>query len=320
MSLRLGLLSTVDINAKLVAGAREADEVDVVVVASRDAGRARAHADELEIPHALDSYEELLEDPEIDAVYISLPNGMHVDWSVRALNAGKHVLCEKPVSRFPEAVERAFDAAERNQRVLAEAFMWRHHPQALRLRELAGELGELRLVRGAFSFPLVGDPGNIRLAADLEGGALMDVGCYCVSDVRFLLGEPAEVLAHSREETVDVRFAATMRFDSGALAHFDCGFDMPFRDELEVVGAEGSLFLDDPWHSRTPVIERRALDGGVENVEVEAADPYGCELVDFARACAGEAEHPFGRQDAVSQARTIAALYDSAGSGRAVSP
>ncbi len=265
------------------------------------------------------SYEELLEDAEVDAVYISLPNGMHVDWSIRALDAGKHVLCEKPLTRHPEEVEQAFDAAERNGRVLAEAFMWRHHPQALRLRELAGELGELRLVRSAFSFSL-DEPENIRLAADLDGGALMDVGCYCVSGARFLLGEPEQVTAHSVVRDVDVRFAATMRFASGALAHFDCGFDMPPRDELEVVGSEGSLFLDDPWHSRTAVIERRGLDGSVNEEKIEEADAYGCELVDFARACAGEADQPFGREDAVAQARTIAALYEAADSGRAVSP
>ena len=128
-------------------------------MASRDAGRARAHADELGVPGAVGSYEELLEDADVDAVYISLPNGMHVDWSIRALDAGKHVLCEKPLSRHPDEVERAFDAADRNGRVLAEAFMWRHHPQALRLRELAAELGELRLVRSAFSFSL-DEPGE----------------------------------------------------------------------------------------------------------------------------------------------------------------
>ena len=319
MSLRLGLLSTADINAKLVTGAREAEEVDVVAVASRDQGRARAHADELGVPRALGSYEELLDDGEVDAVYISLPNGMHVDWSIRALDAGKHVLCEKPLSRHPEEVERAFDAAERNGRVLAETFMWRHHPQAVRLRELAGELGELRLVRGAFSFSL-SEPGNIRLAADLDGGALMDVGCYCVSGARFLLGEPDQVTAHSHGDAVDVRFVGTMSFASGALATFDCGFDMPPRDELEVIGSEGSLFLDDPWHSRTPVIERRAPDGTLQDIEIEEVDAYGCELADFERACAGEAEHPFGRDDAVAQARAIAALYEAADSGRAVSP
>ena len=154
MTLRLALLSTADINEKLVAGAREAENVEVVAIGSRDPTRARTQAGELNVPRALGSYEEVLADPGVDAVYIPLPNSLHVEWSVRALEAGKHVLCEKPLSRHPEEVERAFDAAERNDRVLAEAFMWRHHPQAQRLRELAAEVGEVRLVRGAFSFPL----------------------------------------------------------------------------------------------------------------------------------------------------------------------
>jgi predicted dehydrogenase len=253
----------------------------------------------------------------VDGVYIPLPNSLHVEWSVRALEAGKHVLCEKPLSRHPEEVERAFDAAERNDRVLAEAFMWRHHPQADRLRELAGELGEVRLVRGAFSFPLPAGE-NVRWAPDLDGGALMDVGCYCVSGARLLLGDPLEVTAQSIGDTVDSRLVGTMRFPGGALAHFDCGFDLAVRDELEVVGEQGALFLDDPWHSRESVIEVRGAEGEVSRVEVERADPYACQLEVFARACAKEIDHPFGRDDAVAQARTIAALYEAADSGRAV--
>jgi D-xylose 1-dehydrogenase (NADP+, D-xylono-1,5-lactone-forming) len=270
------------------------------------------------VPRALGSYLELLADAEVDAVYVPLPNSMHVDWSVQALEAGKHVLCEKPLSRSPDEVERAFDAAEDNDRVLAEAFMWRHHPQARRLRELAAELGEIRLVRGAFSFAL-GQPGNVRWSAELDGGALMDVGCYCVSGARLLLGEPTEVSGHCTGEEVDARFVGTMRFENGALAHFDCGFDLTMRDELEVVGEGQALFLDDPWHSVEPVIEVRDGQGGVERVEVDRANPYACELEDFARACAGEEEPEFGREDAVGQARAIAALYEAAGSGRAVS-
>jgi D-xylose 1-dehydrogenase (NADP+, D-xylono-1,5-lactone-forming) len=318
MSLRLGLLGAANINAKLVAGARLAEGVEVVALASRDLGRAREQASELEVPRALGSYLELLADPEVDAVYVPLPNSMHVDWSVQALEAGKHVLCEKPLSRSPDEVERAFDAAEDNDRVLAEAFMWRHHPQAKRLRELAAELGEIRLVRGAFSFPL-GQPGNVRWSAELDGGALMDVGCYCVSGARLLLGEPTEVSGHCTGEEVDARFVGTMRFESGALAHFDCGFDLTMRDELEVVGEGQALFLDDPWHSVEPVIEVRDGQGGIQRVEVDRANPYACELEDFARACAGEEEPEFGREDAVGQARAIAALYEAAGSGRAVS-
>jgi predicted dehydrogenase len=196
--------------------------------------------------------------------------------------------------------------------------MWRHTPQAAKLRELAADLGELRLVRTAFSFPLPVEE-NVRWDADLDGGALMDVGCYCVSGARFVLGEPEQVTAQSFGGGVDSRMVGTMSFPGGALAHFDCGFDLAFRDELEVVSGGGSLFVDDPWHSRRTGIEVGDADGRRSAVAVPEADPYACELDDFARACAGEIEHPFGRADALGQARAIAALYEAADSGRAVS-
>ena len=152
--MRLGLLSTARINELLVAGARQTRGVEVVAIGSRDRVRAEAQAQALGIPRAHGSYEALLADPDIEAVYIALPNSLHVEWSLRALEAGRHVLCEKPLSRRPDDVARAFDAAERRDLVLAEAFMWRHHPQAQRLVELLGEIGELRLIRASFSFLL----------------------------------------------------------------------------------------------------------------------------------------------------------------------
>jgi D-xylose 1-dehydrogenase (NADP+, D-xylono-1,5-lactone-forming) len=318
---RLALLSTARINEKLVAGARRVDEVDVVAIGSRDRGRAEAQAAALGIERAHDSYEAVLEDPEVDAVYVPLPNSLHVEWSIRALEAGKHVLCEKPMARTVAEVDRAFDAAERADRVLAEAFMWRHHPQARRLAELLPRVGELRLVRGAFSFPLDRE-GDVRLSGKLQGGALMDVGCYCVSGARLVAGEPIEVSGFQviGGEGVDVRFTAVMRLEDDVLAHFDCGIDMAARDELEVVGSEGSLFLDDPWHSLEPVIEVRAADGSIEQVRAEEANPYACELRDLAAAAAGEREPLLGRADAVGQARAIAALYESAGRAQAVAP
>ena len=318
--MRLGLLSTAKINGLLVAGARAADGVEVVAVASRDAARAEAQAQELGIPRALSSYEALLADPEVDAVYNPLPNSMHVDWSIRALEAGKHVLCEKPMARDPREVERAFDVAEKEGLVLTEAFMWRHAPQTDRVKELIPHVGELRLVRAAFSF-LLREPGNIRLSGELEGGGLMDVGCYCVSGCRLVAGEPESVMAHqvTGGEGVDVRLAATMRFAGDVLGHFDCGLDMTGGDSLEVVGSDGSLFLDDPWHAREPVIEVRR-DGEAERVELPFADPYACELLDLKAAIAGEKQPRLGREDAVAQARVIAALYRSAESGRAEAP
>ena len=319
--LRVGLLSTADINRLLLGGARAAEGVEVVAVASRERERAESYAAEHGLGRAHGSYDELLADEEVDAVYVPLPNSLHVEWSIRALEAGKHVLCEKPLTRHPEQAEAAFDAAEGAGRVLAEAFMWRHHPQAARLRELVagGAIGSLRLVRASFSFDIfsMDRPADVRLQAGLEGGGLMDVGCYCVSAMRLLAGEP-ELVAGTRidgGDGVDVRFTGTMAFADGVLGSFDCGLDMVGRHELEVVGDAGALVLADPWHGRSASIELRR-PGGAEMIAVASANPYARELEDLAAAVRGEREHPFGRADAVGQARTIAALYRAAESGR----
>ncbi len=319
-AVRWGFLSTADINEKLLAGAAESDKVDVLAVASRDAGRAEAYAREHGIERSYGSYDDMLADPDVEAVYISLPNSMHVDWSIRALEAGKHVLCEKPLSRHPGEVERAFDAADRTGRILMEAFMWRHNPQTAKLKELVdgGAIGELRLVRAAFSFPLA-DQTNVRLNAELEGGGLMDVGCYCVSGSRLLAGEPEQVYAEQvvSQTGVDELMTATMRFPGDVLAEIDCGLVLTNRDELEAIGAEGSLFLDDPWHCRNPVIEHRT-SRGVERIELEPQDSYRLELENLGDALRGEAEPLLGREDALGQARTIEALYRSAEEGSPV--
>jgi D-xylose 1-dehydrogenase (NADP+, D-xylono-1,5-lactone-forming) len=326
VGLKLGLLSTARINEKLVAGAELTDEVDVAAVASRSLDRASLQASALGVPRAVGSYEELLADPDLDAVYISLPNSMHVEWSVRALEAGKHVLCEKPLARAVEPVERAFDAADAAGLVLVEAFMWRFHPQADRLVELLPRVGDLRVVRAQFSFAFdsatLEAAENIRLSSELEGGALMDVGCYCVSATRLVTG--AEPVAVSGQQVggghdVDVHFTGTLRFPGDVLGHFDCGVDTAARAEIEVAGTNGTLVLSDPFHSLEPVIEVYAADGDVKRVEVAAENPYACELREFAAAVAGEREPRLGREDAVGQARTIAGLYESASSGRLVS-
>jgi xylose dehydrogenase (NAD/NADP) len=316
-AVKWGLLSTAKINDKLLGGAAEADGLEVVAVASRDAARAGAYARARGLERAHGSYEALLGDPEVDALYISLPNSLHVEWSIRALEAGKHVLCEKPLSRRPDDVERAFDAAERAERVLMEAFMYRHNPQTARLTALvdAGVIGRLRLIRAAFSFPLA-DAANVRLEPSLDGGALMDVGCYCVSGARLLAGEPEEVYGEQvlGESGVDDLFTGTMRFPGDVLAQFDSGFVLQIRDELEVIGEDGSLFLDDPWHSRTPVLELRGKTG-VEEIVVDVADSYRLQLENMSAAIRGEAAPLLGREDALGQARAIEALYRSAADG-----
>jgi len=312
--MRLGLLSTANINRLVLAGARASDEVEVVAVASRDGARAEAYAGEHGVERAYGSYEELLGDPQIDAVYISLPNSLHVEWSVRALEAGKHVLCEKPLSRRPDEVERAFDAAERAGRVLAEAFMYRHHPQTKRVGDLVreGAVGELRTIRAAFSFPLA-DLENVRMRPELDGGALMDVGCYCVSGARLLAGEPERVHGEQRlcSTGVDTTFGGVLRFPGDVVAVFHCSMDLPSRQELEVLGTEGTLLVQAPW--RVDFGGDVLLNG--ERVDVPEADSYQLELDDFAAAVAGERGPLLGREDALGQARVIDALYASAKSG-----
>jgi xylose dehydrogenase (NAD/NADP) len=316
-AVRWGFLSTANINAKLLAGAAQSDRVQVVAVASRDAARAEAYATQHGIERAHGSYEALLDDPEVDAVYISLPNSMHVDWSVRALEAGKNVLCEKPLSRHPDEVERAFDAADRAGRLLMEAFMYRHNPQTKRLQDLVGEgaIGRLRLIRAAFSFPLADSP-NVRLDPALDGGGLMDVGCYCVSGARLLAGEPVQVYGEQVAATtgVDDVFTGSMRFSGDVLAEIDCGLALPMRDELEAIGEKGSIFLDDPWHCRKPVLELRSAEGA-EQIALEPVDSYRLELENMSDAISGRAELLLGRDDAVGQARAMEALYRAAAEG-----
>ncbi|MDX6536746.1 MAG: hypothetical protein QOD37_1087 [Gaiellales bacterium] len=319
---RWGILSTADINRKLLAGAALSPEVEVVAVGSRELGRAQAFAAEHGIPQAYGSYEELLADPSVEAVYIPLPNTLHCEWSIRALEAGKHVLCEKPMSSSPAEVEAAFDASERTGCLLTEAFMYRHHPQAKRLVQLIAEgaIGELRLVRSVFSYGLF-DESNIRLRRDVDGGSLMDVGCYCISGSRLIAGEPEAVFgrAYIGPTGTDWAFTGSLRFPGDVLALFDCATCLSGRDELEAMGSEGSLFLDDPWHCRSPVIELRR-DGEVERIELEPANPYQLELEDLGRAIRSGGAPLLGREDAVAQARAIAALRRSAADGRDASP
>jgi D-xylose 1-dehydrogenase (NADP+, D-xylono-1,5-lactone-forming) len=316
-----GIVSTADINRKVIPGAQASPEIELVGVASRDQSRADAYAAEWGIPRAYGSYEALLADPEIEAVYISLPNTMHCEWSIKALEAGKHVLCEKPLSRSPGDVAAAFDVADRTGLMLSEAFMWRHNPQTARLAGLIadGAIGELRLIRSTFGYGLY-DETNIRLRPEVEGGALMDVGCYNVSGSRFLGGEPERLWGEAwyGPSGTDWVFTGTLRFPGNVLALFDCGTALPNRDELEAIGSEGSLYLDDPWHCVTPVIELRREDG-VERIELDRADSYRLELENLSAAIRGDGELLLGREDALGQARTLEALHRSATTGTPVS-
>jgi predicted dehydrogenase len=320
---KLGIVSTAGINRLVIPPAKASPLVDLIAVASRDGKRASEYAREWEIGRAHGSYDELLADSDLEAVYISLPNHEHVPWTLRSLEAGKHVLCEKPLTRHPAEIEAVWSLAESRGLQVAEAFMWRHIPQTKRFAELVAEgaIGELQFVRSLFSFAMSDPRTNVRMKPEWEGGSLMDVGTYCVSGIRLLAGEPVSVYGEQvlGGDGVDVRFNGLMRYESDARGLFYSSFETPERKELEAIGSEGVLRLHDPWHAWRGGIElQREEEKGSEMIEVETGDAYRLELEDFARAIRGEKEPLLGRADALGQARALAALYLSAGEGRPV--
>jgi predicted dehydrogenase len=294
----------------------------VVAVASRDVARGEAFAAEHGLGRVHGSYEALLEDPDVEAVYNPLPNSLHLPWSIRALEAGKHVLCEKPLSRRAADVEEAFDAAERAGRLLMEAFMWRYHPQTDALTGLVGDgaIGPLRTVRAAFGFMLPRGRCERSLVGRAGGGALMDVGCYCVSALRLLAGEPSRVAAEmvAGGEDVDARMVGALRFDGPVLGTFDCGMDIAPRSAIEVVGEAGTLVSGDPWHGGAPALQL------LRPVRSPRTCPSRRRIHTRSRSrtsrerCGRAASRGWAAPTRSAQARVIEALYAAAEQGRSV--
>lgn len=302
---RIGLLSTADIHRAHLAVVAETSPI--VAVASRTAARGEAFAREHGIERVHGSYEELLADPELDAVLIALPNALHHEWTMRALAAGKHVLCEKPYTRHPHEAEAAWDDARRRGLVLMEAFMWRHAPQTALMLELLPQLGTLYSLHATFSFRWGRRDDDVRLVPALGGGSLLDVGCYCVSGFRLVAGEPEEARGSQvlGRGGVDWGFAGVLR-GKDVLGTFQCGFRHDERS-LVVRGEGGELRVPDPWHAT----ESRVYLNGEEH-RVEPEDPYRRQLANFVAAIEGAAEPLLGRDDAVGQARALDALCRAA--------
>ena len=263
----------------------------LLAVASRDPERGRAFADRHGAAVAYTSYDQLLDDPAIDVVYVALPNGLHAEWSVKALDAGKHVLCEKPLAMTVDEVDAIAAAAARNDRIAVEAFMYLHHPQTFAALEIArsGRLGDVQVVSSAFSFFLENE-GDPRVDPSIGGGSLWDVGCYPVSISRRIAGaEPDGLAGFARfdERGVDRAFVGALRFPSGLVAHFESGFGAPDRERVEIVGSEATLliahpFLPEPDGPPPRMVIRRA--GAEEVVEVESVDDYRMEVDDLQAA------------------------------------
>jgi len=311
---RWGLLSTAAINDPVLQGCADSQTVEFVAVASRSYDKAREWADARGIPTAHGSYADLLRDDAVEAIYVSLPNSMHVDWAIKALEAGKHVLCEKPLSRHAEDVVAAFAASDRTGKLLVEAFMYRFHSQTEQIRTLIadGVIGPVQLIRAAHTFTMADPENDVRTSPELDGGALLDVGCYCVSAFRLLVGEPDRVLGYAElgSSGTDVAFYGLLIAPNGAVGQFDAAMNLPRRDELEIVGADGVILVPDPWLCRGAPLELR-LAGERTQVATSATSPYRAQFEAVSAAIRERGPLEFGRDEAVAQALVIEALRTS---------
>ena len=317
--LRWGILSTANIaRAAVIPAIRASRNGDVRAVASRNRERAYAFASELDIPQSYGSYQGLLEAEDIDAVYIGLPNSLHCEWTVKAADAGKHVLCEKPLGATAAECDEMDRAARRNGVVLMEAFMYRFHPRTERVSKLIrdGAIGPLRAIQSTFTFRLRRSD-DIRLQKDLAGGALMDVGCYCVNVSRTLAAaEPVEVqaFAHWAESGVDSQMAGTLRFESGLLAQFDCALTLERRESYQAAGPDGYLSVSSaflPGDGESTIEEHHGRAGRSVHT-LPGADEYQLMVEHFADSALEGREVRYPASEAAANLRAIEALYRSA--------
>jgi xylose dehydrogenase (NAD/NADP) len=323
---RWGILSTAAIAKRaFVPGVRNGTEGIIAAVGSRSLATAQAFAADLDIPVAHASYEALLADPQIDGVYIGLPNSMHLEWTIKAAEAGKHVLCEKPLARTVADARKMVDACAEAGVVLMEAFMYRHHPQHAVARQLIEGIGDVAYVRASFNYTMGGprlENRDHRIRPDMEGGGLMDVGCYAVNAARFIYGaEPVEVTAMQRVSDafeVDMSFAGVLRFPSGRLAVIDGGFESTGAQFYEVAGTTGSVRVEKAYLPGLGAATIRVSRGSVDEYHQSAAfDQYAGEADHFVHAVrAGHLDLP--AENGLAQTAVIEALYESASTGRAV--
>ena len=319
--LRWGILGTARINRRLIPAFRASRRGQLHAVASRELSRATAHAREYGIPRAVQGYQTLLDDPSIHAVYIPLPNTEHVPWTLAAIAAGKHVLCEKPLALDPHEVDRIASAAAAANVVVEEGFMYRHEPLTSSVVSLVrdGAIGSIRAIVSGFTFAL-GPAANIRLVRSLGGGALWDIGCYPVSYAQLLAGqEPTMVFGTARwtEAGVDDEFMGMLRFDEGVTANIYAGFRSEYRTWLEILGTSGAMTVPNPFRpgARETIELERA--GRIERIDV-AGSPgiFVNEVADFEARILDGAPAVVTLAESRATAATSVALYASADAER----
>jgi len=323
--LRWGILGTARINRRLIPAIRAARRSDLMAVASRNRERAEAHALEWDIPRAIEGYQRLLADPAIDAVYIPLPNSEHVKWTLAAVEAGKHVLCEKPLALDPLDVDRIAVAARAHQASVEEGFMYRHEPLTAKVLELVhgGALGAVRAIVSGFTFAQSG-AGDVRLNPELGGGALWDIGCYPVTYARLIADRDPKMVFGSAQWTatgVDEEFIGLLRFPGGTTATIYAGFRAAYRTWLEVLGSDGALTVPNPF--RPGPLETLELErlGAVERIDVHgSAEIFVRQVEHFEASVLDGAAPVVSLAESRRTAATLSALYASARDTSALYP
>jgi predicted dehydrogenase len=315
---RWGIVSTAAILGEMLPAFAESDAAELAAIASRDQARADAFAAENGIPTAYGSYEALLADDSIECVYIALPNSLHGEWVRAAIDAGKHILCEKPLTPSAEEARSLFDLAEERGVVLIEAFMYRHHPKTRKLREICGggEIGEPRVLRMKFHFKTAEPATDIRYDPELAGGALRDVGCYCVSMAAYLGGGAPDhltAIARMSESGVDEQFSAALGYDNDLLAVFDCGMYSPSDVGVEVLGTDGRAIVAMPWYAHLEPLSIEVERGGqTTTVPTPGPNAYRLEIDNVCAAARGEAEPEISAEETVTNLTTIERLLEVA--------
>ncbi len=322
-------MSTAGINDALLDPIRQAGLSELAAVASRNIEKAKSYAEEKGIPKAHGSYEDLLADPEIDAIYNPLPNTLHCEWTVKAAEAGKHVLCEKPITPTMAELDRVEAAAKANNVTVFEAFMYLHHPQTLKVKEMiqTGQLGKLQMINSWFAYYLPPeDKDNIRLAPDLAGGSLWDVGVYpnSLAIVMAGAGAPVEVWASQvkGETGVEVYLEGQMKFANGVVAQISSGFSSPFREGAHIVGSDGLVKISEPWKphqsGQGSQIIFSTKDGAEETIRIPQSDPYLYEVEAMEACVFDDAEPVVPLSLSRDFLKSVLALYQSAESGQPV--
>jgi predicted dehydrogenase len=321
---RWGILGAANIALqKVIPGMQKSALAQVVAIASRDIAKSRAAANRLGIPRAYGSYQELIDDPDIDAIYNPLPNHLHVPWSIRAAERGKHVLCEKPIALTAREARELLEVRDRTGVQIGEAFMVRTHPQWHKVREIiaSGRIGELRLITGHFSY-YRRDPGDIRGRIEWGGGALMDVGCYPITISRWLFGaEPTEVMGlidRDPDMQVDRLTSGMLRFERGQ-ATFSCATQLVHYQAMQIFGTTGRIDVRIPFNPppgdecRIFVDDGRDVEGsGIETITFPPVDQYTLQADRFSEAIRGVGSVPVSLEDAMGNMAVIDALFRSA--------